>query len=319
MNSIIIGTIIISFITAIAIGTVLIPFLKVMKLGHHVREEEPQNHQKKSGTPSFGGIIFILATVITMIFMKNYINKEGLVAIISFIAFGIVGFLDDAAKVLRKKNLGLKSYQKMILLIIVSGGFSYYTYFMLKESTSSVIPFLHRSIELGKWYIPFMIFYFVCITNAANFADGLDGLAGTIGLLIMTFFAILSFAIGHYTLSIFCTAVIGALLGFLRFNMFPARIIMGDTGSLAIGGAIATVAMLLKMPLIILIVGVIYVIEMLSVVLQIESYKLRKKRIFKMSPIHYHFELSGWDESKIVAVFSIVTVVFCFIAFFSLF
>ncbi len=318
MNSIVVITVIVSFIIALIIGALLITFLKALKIGHHVREEEPEKHQKKSGTPSFGGLIFILSTALTMLLMKDRINNEGLLVLLSFIAFGGIGFLDDAAKVLRKENLGLKAYQKMLLLIIVSAFVSAYMCFYINNGTSIVVPFLKKSFDLGKWYLPLMIFYFACTTNAANFTDGLDGLAGAIGLLIMTFFATLSFGLGHYSLAIFCSAVIGALLGFLRFNMFPARIFMGDTGSLAIGGAVATVAMLLKMPLLILLVGGIYVIELLSVVIQITYYRLTKKRFFKMSPIHYHFELSGWDESKIVSVFSIVTVVFCFIAFFSL-
>jgi phospho-N-acetylmuramoyl-pentapeptide-transferase len=308
----------VSFFIALLIGTVLIPFLKALKLGHHVREEEPEKHQKKSGTPSFGGFIFILGAAFTMLIMKHHIRIEGIVALLGLIAFGFIGFLDDAVKVLRKENLGLKAYQKMILLLIVSALFSFYMYFNIEDGTSIIIPFFNKTIDLGKWYLPFMIFYFACTTNAANFADGLDGLAGTIGLLIMTFFATLSFGLGHYTLAIFCSAVIGGLLGFLKFNMFPAKIFMGDTGSLAIGGAVATVAMLLKMPLIILLVGGIYVIELLSVIIQIASFKLRGKRVFRMSPIHYHFELGGFDESKIVSIFSIITVIFCFIAFLSL-
>ncbi len=318
MNGVIVIGVILSFVVALAIGTILLPILRALKIGHHVREEEPDKHQKKSGTPSFGGLIFILSTALTMLIMKNHINDEGIVALLSLIAFGGVGFLDDAAKVLRKENLGLKAYQKMILLLVVSIFIISYMCLNVKDGTSVVVPFLHRTIELGKGYLPLMILYFACTTNAANFTDGLDGLAGTVGLLITTFLATLSFGLGHYTLAVFCSALIGAILGFLKFNMFPAKIFMGDTGSLAIGGAIATVAMLLKMPLLILLVGVIYVIELLSVVIQIIYYKLTKKRFFKMSPIHYHFELSGWDESKIVSVFSTITVVFCFIAFFSL-
>lgn len=318
MNGMIILTVLVAFIISLLLGNLLIPSLSLLKIGQHIREEEPEHHQKKSGTPIFGGIIFIFSTTITLLLMTKNLRSEGMLALIGLLGFGFIGFLDDGIKTIRKNNLGLKSYQKMLLLVIFAAVLSYYTCYELGYGTSILIPFSQKSIQLGIWYLPFIIFYFACTTNGANFTDGLDGLAATINLLIMTFFATLSFGLGHYSLCIFCTAVVGAVAGFLKFNMYPARVFMGDTGSLALGGAVATVAMLLKLPLIILLVGIIYVVELLSVVLQISSFKLRGKRIFKMSPIHYHYELSGWDETKIVSVFSVVTVIFCFIAFFSL-
>lgn len=318
MNGMIILTVLVSFLISLIVGALLIPSLGLLKFGQHIREEEPENHQKKSGTPTFGGIIFILSIIITLLLITKNIRNEGMLALLGLLGFGFIGFLDDGMKIVRKKNLGLRAYQKMLLLVIFSGALAYYTCYILGYGTSILIPFSSKSIQLDVWYLPFIIFYFACTTNGANLTDGLDGLAATINLLIMTFFATLSFGLGHYSLCIFCTSVVGAVAGFLKFNMYPARVFMGDTGSLALGGAAATVAMILKLPLIILLVGIIYVVEILSVVLQVSSFKLRGKRLFKMSPIHYHYELSGWDETKIVSVFSIITVIFCFIAFLAL-
>lgn len=318
MNGMIILTVLVSFLISLIVGALLIPSLGLLKFGQHIREEEPENHQKKSGTPTFGGIIFILSIIITLLLITKNIRNEGMLALLGLLGFGFIGFLDDGMKIVRKKNLGLRAYQKMLLLVIFSGALAYYTCYILGYGTSILIPFSSKSIQLDMWYLPFIIFYFACTTNGANLTDGLDGLAATINLLIMTFFATLSFGLGHYSLCIFCTSVVGAVAGFLKFNMYPARVFMGDTGSLALGGAAATVAMILKLPLIILLVGIIYVVEILSVVLQVSSFKLRGKRLFKMSPIHYHYELSGWDETKIVSVFSIITVIFCFIAFLAL-
>lgn len=314
----IIVTIFISLFISILGGLILIPVLKVLKFGQNIREEEPENHQKKSGIPTMGGIIFILSTVITMLILDKSFSSEGMLALYSLIAFGFIGLLDDGLKIYRKNNLGLRAYQKMLLLVAFSVIFGYYVCFIFGNGTSIIVPFFEKTVNLGKWYLPFIVFYFACTTNGSNLTDGLDGLASTIAILIMTFFATLCFGLGHYTLAIFCTAVVGSVLGFLRYNAFPAKVIMGDTGSLALGGAVATVAMILNMPLIILLVGGIYVIETLSVVIQVSSFKLTRKRIFKMSPIHYHFELSGWDETKIVSIFSVVTVILCFIAFLSL-
>jgi len=204
----------------------------------------------------------------------------------------------------------------MILLLIVSGVLSYYSYVEL--GTKINIPFINTQWDLGVLYIPFVIFYFAATTNAVNLTDGLDGLATSITILVMTFLSIVSFNLGNYTLTIFSIVLAGSLLGFLRFNAFPARVFMGDTGSLALGGAVATVALLLKIPFIVVIIGAIYVIETLSVIIQVSSFKLTGKRVFKMAPIHHHFEHMGWSETKIVTIFSIITVIVCFIGFLSL-
>lgn len=205
----------------------------------------------------------------------------------------------------------------MLLLLIVSFGFAYYGANNPEIGTSIILPFSEKSLDLGRFYIPFIIIYFAGTTNAVNLTDGLDGLATSITILVMTFFVIVSLEMGHYTLSIFCAVTAGSLLGFLKYNAFPAQIFMGDTGSIALGGAVAAVAMILKLPLLLIIVGGIYVVETLSVIIQVISFKLTGKRVFKMSPLHHHFELCGWHETKVVSIFSIITVILCMIAFLS--
>ena len=313
MDNIIISTLA-AFFAAILAGPVFIPLLRKLKFGQTIREEGPQSHLVKSGTPTMGGVIFIVSSLIVTALAVRNPGDEAMIAMYAFIAFGIIGAMDDSLKILRKKNLGLRAYQKMILLLGVSGIFAYYAASNQSIGTAVIIPFTGITFDLGIWYIPFIIFYFVSVTNAVNLTDGLDGLAATVTLVVMAFFTVVSFAMGHYTLAVFCGVVAGSLLGFLKFNAFPAQVFMGDTGSLALGGAVAAAAMILKLPLIILIVGAIYVVEALSVVLQVSSFKLTKKRIFKMAPIHHHFELSGWHETKVVSMFSIVTAVLCLIA-----
>ncbi|MCT8976074.1 phospho-N-acetylmuramoyl-pentapeptide-transferase [Clostridium sp. CX1] len=311
-------SVLVAFFISILAGPIIIPILHKLKFGQSIREEGPKSHQKKAGTPTMGGIIFIVSSFITMALLIRKPGDEAMVALYAFIAFGIIGALDDGLKIIRKKNLGLRAYQKMILLLVVSGSFAYYAAYNPNIGTSIILPFGHKTWNLGSFYIPFIIIYFAATTNAVNLTDGLDGLATSVTLLVMTFFALVSLATGHYTLSIFCGVVAGALLGFLRYNAFPARIFMGDTGSLALGGAVAAVAMILKLPLLVIIVGGIYVAETLSVILQVISFKTTGKRIFKMSPLHHHFELSGWHETKVVSIFCIVTVVLCLVAFLSL-
>ena len=312
----IVMAIVISFIVASILGPIIIPLLHKLKFGQNIRQEGPKSHLKKAGTPTIGGLIFIFATIITMFIMVGNPTDEAMIALYSFVGFGFVGFLDDLLKIIKKKNEGLTSGQKMILLLIVSGFLTWYAYKYI--GTSINIPFLDGQINFGLFYIPFVMFYFAGVTNAVNLTDGLDGLATSVTVLVTTFLGIISYNLGHISLAIFCVALAGALLAFLRFNAFPARVFMGDTGSLALGGAVAMVALILKMPLILVLIGIIYVIETLSVILQVASFKLTGKRIFKMAPIHHHFEQLGWSETKIVSVFSIITVVFCFIAFASL-
>ncbi|MDS0524709.1 phospho-N-acetylmuramoyl-pentapeptide-transferase [Clostridium sp. SHJSY1] len=314
---IIIYTVLLSFLTSLLIGWIAIPLLKKLKLGQNIRKDGPQTHLKKAGTPTFGGIIFILSTTIVVLIYSKQINKETLFALCAFIAFGFIGFLDDFLKKLHKDNEGLTPLQKMILLIFVSSIFAFYSYNDPSIGSLIVIPFTSIVLNLKILYIPFIIFYYVATTNAVNLTDGLDGLATTVTLLVMTFFTMTSFMMGHISLSIFCGCLSGALLGFIRYNSYPAKIFMGDTGSLALGGAVATVAIILRNPIIVAIVGGIYVIETLSALIQIVSYKLFRKRVFKMAPVHHSFELYGWHETKIVTVFAIVTTILCLIAFLS--
>ena len=309
---------ILGFLFSTILGPILIPVLRKLKFGQNIREDGPKSHLKKAGTPTIGGLIFIGATALTMIIMVGNVKDEAMVALYAFLCFGFVGFLDDLLKIIRKKNLGLRAYQKMILLIIFSVGLAYYV--QTRFGTEIYMPFgiWGGEINLGVFYIPLVILYFTACTNAVNLTDGLDGLATSVTILATTFMAILSYNTGHKTLAIFSVALCGALLGFLRFNAFPARIFMGDTGSLALGGAIGSVALLLKNPIIMIIVGGIYVVETLSVIIQVTSFKLTGKRVFKMAPLHHHFEQLGWSETKIVTVFSIITALLCFLAFFSL-
>ena len=313
----IIYALILSFLISSITGLFLIPLFKKLKLGQNIRENGPKSHLKKAGTPTFGGIIFIFAAIITMLIIKKQFDKETLIVFYAFLAFGSIGFIDDALKKIHKENEGLNSMQKMVLLIFVSTIFAFYAYYNSLIGSLIIIPFTGTMFNLGVLYIPAIIFYYVATTNAVNLTDGLDGLATSVTLLVMIFFAMLSFKMGYYSLAVFCGCVSGSLLGFLRYNSYPAKIIMGDTGAIALGGVVATVALILKNPLIVIIVGGIYVIETLSVIIQVISFKLTGKRIFKMTPIHHSFELSGWNEPKIVSVFSIITTVLCLIAFFS--
>lgn len=307
---------VVSFIISIVLGPIIIPMLQRLKFGQNIRKEGPQSHLKKAGTPTIGGLIFIISTLIVMVVMRYNPTDEAMIALYSLLAFGFIGFLDDFLKIVKKQNEGLKAWQKMLLLIIFSTAIAVYG--SVNLGTGLMIPFIGTKIPLGILYIPFVIVYYAGTTNAVNLTDGLDGLATSVTVLVTTFLGIISYNLGHISLAIFCVALAGALLAFLRFNAFPARVFMGDTGSLALGGAVAMVALILKMPLILVLIGIIYVIETLSVILQVASFKLTGKRIFKMAPIHHHFEQLGWSETKIVSVFSIITVVFCFIAFASL-
>ncbi|MDT8716621.1 phospho-N-acetylmuramoyl-pentapeptide-transferase [Clostridium sp. 19966] len=315
LNTAIVYSVLISFIIVSLIGPFAIPALKWLKFGQFIREEGPKSHQKKAGTPTMGGIIFIAAVVVCFPFMIKNPTDKSMIALYAFLAFGAIGFMDDLLKIIHKNNLGLRAYQKMIMLLLVAVLLAYYAYTNDEIGSKIFVPFFKVNIDLGILYVPFIIVFLLATTNAVNLTDGLDGLATSITLLVMTFFTMICLGMSQYTLARFCAVVSGALLAFLRFNAFPARVFMGDTGSLALGGAVAAVAMLLRLPLLIILVGGIYLIEALSVILQVGSFKLRGKRIFKMAPIHHHFEMNGWAEPKIVSVFSIITVILCLISF----
>lgn len=316
ITKILILTFVIGVIIALILGPITIPLLRRLKFGQNIREEGPKSHLKKAGTPTMGGVMFILSTTIVMLIMSDSFTEKGMVALYSLIAFGFIGFLDDLLKILKKQSEGLKAWQKMLLLLIISGAFGYYSYVNLPHDI--VIPFTSFKLPLGVLYVPFVIFVYAAMTNAVNLTDGLDGLASTVSVLVLTFFGVLTFIIKDYSLTIFSVALIAGLISFLKFNAYPAKVFMGDTGSLAIGGAITTIAIISGYPLLIVIVGGIYVVEALSVIIQVTSFKSTGKRVFKMAPIHHHFEQCGWNEVKIVTVFSIITVVLCIIGFFAI-
>ena len=315
INSKILAPLIMGFVFSIILGPIVIPVLHKLKFGQNIRKEGPKSHQKKSGTPTMGGLIFFISVATTILIMGHKLMDKEMIILYSFLAFGFIGFLDDMLKIIHRDNLGLKSAQKMILLILFSLAFAWYGYKYI--GTDILIPFANKGfrVDLGILYIPFIVIFYAAVTNAVNLTDGIDGLATSVTVIVLTFFAIVGFRTENYEVAIFAIALAGALLGFLKFNAFPAKIFMGDTGSLALGGVIGTIALMLKMEWFVVIVGGIYVIEALSVIIQVTSFKLTGKRVFKMSPIHHHFEQVGWSEVKIVTTFSIITAILCIIGF----
>lgn len=306
---------IMGFIFSIVLGPIFIPVLHKLKFGQNIRKEGPKSHQKKAGTPTMGGLIFFISVAATILVMGHRFMDKEMIILYSFIAFGFIGFLDDMLKIIHKDNLGLKAGQKMILLVLFSVALAWYGYRYI--GSEILIPFVGNrfSINLGILYIPFIVIYYAAVTNAVNLTDGIDGLATSVTVIVLTFFAIVGFKTANAEVAVFSIALAGALLGFLKYNAFPAKIFMGDTGSLALGGAIGTLALMLKMEVFVIIVGGIYLIETLSVIIQVTSFKLTGKRVFKMSPIHHHFEQCGWSEVKIVTVFSSITTILCIIGF----
>lgn len=298
-------TLIVSFLITVILAPIVIPYLRRMKFGQSIREEGPQSHQKKAGTPTMGGLIFIASIIISTLALSFYFDQlttQSIVLLVILVGFGVIGFLDDFIKVVLKRNLGLTSIQKLIGQILIA----VIAYFLLKQGpfdTFIEIPFTQMELPLGQLYIAFLIFWLVGFSNAVNLTDGLDGLVAGTATVAFATFGVLALAYEQTDIAIFTFSVSGALLGFLLFNKNPAKVFMGDTGSLALGGALAMVSVLVKHELLLLLVGIIFVIETLSVILQVISFKTTGKRIFKMSPIHHHFELSGWNERKIVTVF----------------
>ena len=306
--------VLISFAISALLGPVVIPYLRRLKVGQTTRDDGPQSHLKKNGTPTMGGIMILLAVVITsLIYMKDY--PKILPILFLTLGFGIIGFIDDYIKVVLKRSLGLRAWQKMAMQIVVTGLFVYYLLTFHPEMLLMKIPFMSgKLLDLGILSIPAVFVVVVGTVNGTNFTDGLDGLASSVTVMVATFFSVVAIGTDSGIEPITC-AVVGALLGFLLFNVHPASVFMGDTGSLALGGFVAGAAYMLQMPIFIIIVGAIYLIEVLSVMMQVSYFKLTKgKRIFKMAPIHHHFELCGWSETRVVAVFSIVTALLCLVA-----
>ena len=312
-------TAMIGFLIVIILGPIFIPMLARFKFGQTVRDEGPQSHLAKNGTPTMGGVMMIVAILITGL-TRATISKGLIVGLICIVGFGFVGFLDDFIKIKMKRSLGLKAYQKIILQFALALYIAYYQYSASPSPTQLVIPFTNHIINLGIWYIPFMMIFIIGTVNAVNLTDGLDGLASGVTLIVSCFFVLFAVSISNSDVAILAAATAGACLGFLGFNSYPAKVFMGDTGSMALGGAVVAFATLTNSPLIIIIVGFIYLAEALSVMIQVTYFKLTNgKRIFKMAPLHHHFEQCGWPETRVVFVFWIVTVVLCWIGVLAVF
>ena len=311
--------VLISFAISAVLGPVIIPFLRKLKMGQTERTEGVQSHLKKAGTPTMGGVIFLISTIITSLFyVKDY--PKIIPVLFLTLGFGLIGFLDDYIKVVKKRSLGLTPLQKMALQFIVTGVFIYYYFKIAGLDTSIKIPFVSGDgFVMPTWL--FIIFVFIVVlgtVNGVNFTDGLDGLASGVTVIVATFFTIAALSLNP-SMTPITGAVVGSLLGFLLFNTYPARVFMGDTGSLALGGFVSSIALMLHMPLFIVIIGLIYLVEVLSVILQVGYFKLTHgKRIFKMAPIHHHFELCGYSETQVVAAFSIVTALLCLVGIMAL-
>jgi phospho-N-acetylmuramoyl-pentapeptide-transferase len=305
------------FVLSVIAGPFIIPILRRLKFGQTVRDDGPVTHLKKMGVPTIGGLIFLIPILlVTGYFAKDYPEIKVLILVTA--ASALIGLIDDLIKVIRKSKDGLNPSQKTFGILVVSVSFAFYTSRHTGIGTEMIMPFmgLDKTIELPLWfYIPFITIVMYLIINSVNMTDGVDGLAAGVTIIVMVFFSIVAMTRSEWeTVKIFSSAVAGGCLGFLVFNLHPARVFMGDTGSLALGGAVGAAAVIMKMPWILLLAGGIYAIESLSVFLQVTSFKLRGKRIFKMAPLHHHFELMGWKETKVVKVFWTVTLILCIVS-----
>lgn len=315
-------TLIISFITAVILGIIIIPILRKLKVGQIERDDGPQSHLKKQGTPTMGGIIMIITMLLIVIGAYIFLSFNGqsevanklLPILLLTIGFGLIGFIDDFKKLVLKNTKGLKPSYKMLGLLAISVIYVVYLVYGLHIGTETYIPIVKQYITIPIYlYIPFAIVVILATTNAINLTDGIDGLASSVSAIIITCLTIIGIRYSLPEVSIFGSIVIGAILGFLMFNLHPAKVFMGDTGSLLIGGVISAMALYLKLPILLIVIALIPVLETLSVIIQVAYFKKTGKRIFKMAPLHHHFELSGWKESKVVIIFSIVTLILCII------
>lgn len=314
LNFGVIAPLLISFVISAAAGPKIIGILRRLKAGQTVRDDGPQTHLKKNGTPTMGGIIFLLGVVVTCLFyVKDY--PKIIPVLFMTVGFGIVGFLDDYIKVVLKRSEGLTPGQKMAGQLVVTAVFAYYMVKYSEAGLTMLVPFgPGLTIDLGWLSIPLLFFVVIGTVNGTNFTDGLDGLASSVTVIVAVFFSVVALGTGTGIAPV-TLAVAGGLLGFLLFNVYPASVFMGDTGSLALGGFVASVAYMLNMPLFLLLVGLIYMVEVLSVIIQVTYFKATHgKRFFKMAPIHHHFEKCGWSETRVVTVFSIIEAFCCLIA-----
>jgi len=301
-----------AFLLSVLGTSIEIPILQRKHSGQSIREEGPQSHMAKAGTPTMGGIAILIATIGALI-VVNRISMDLAAIVIVFILFAALGFLDVYIKVTKKHNLGLLAWQKLALQVAIGVGLAMYVTKTSLYGSLVFIPFANIYVDFGIWFIPFIVFVVVAMTNAVNITDGLDGLASGITALVALFFAVAAATFGFDASMMFCAALMGACLGFLVFNKNPAKVFMGDTGSLALGGGLATAAIVMNLELLLPLVGFIYVLEALSVIIQVISFKTTGKRVFKMSPLHHHFELSGMKEKHVVGMFWAVTLGCCVI------
>lgn len=314
-----------AFAVAFVISLIIIPILRKKKIGQNERDDGPRSHLKKQGTPTMGGIIMMLSLIIIGgVVYFGYAGKEAQVErdmaqnllplLIATLGFGLVGLIDDFKKVVLRNTDGLKPKYKMLGLLIIATVFTVYLVKVMNIGTDIIIPFAKTTVTLPIWlYIPFAIVVMLATTNAINLTDGIDGLSTSVTTIILTCLTVIGIVTGVKEIVVFGTSLIGICLAFLLFNLHPAKIFMGDTGSLLLGGAVSVMAIYLKMPILLLIIAIVPVLETLSDIIQVAHYKRTKKRIFKMAPLHHHFELSGWNENTIVSVFSIVTLIACVI------
>ena len=303
-------TILVAFVITTILGPVFIPVLRRIKAGQSIREDGPKAHQTKAGTPTMGGLMIILAVVITCISMtiRQGVGSEMGILLVSFVLCGLIGFCDDFIKVVKKRNLGLTALQKLIFQIVIAVILAVYQSKVSSFGTSIYVPVVKEYIDLGWFYIPFVAFVLVAMVNAVNLTDGLDGLAGGCTAITALFLAITGAGIGYTSSSIFSAAIAGACFGFLLFNRYPAKVFMGDTGSLALGGALAAAAVMMNIELILPVAGGIFVAEVVSDIIQVVSFRRTGKRVFRMAPLHHHFELCGMHESKVVSMYYAITI-----------
>ncbi len=311
----------IAFAVSMLVTARMIPFLRDKQFGQFIREEGPEAHLSKAGTPTMGGVAMmagITVAVVISMFMPGSDMTSKIAILLSMFAFGAIGFIDDYNKIAKKQNEGLTPKQKIVLQVLF--GLALAVFMMFKEGTTVLIPFAKVTVDMGVLYIPFIVFIEVAMANAVNLTDGLDGLAASTSSIVACTFAIIGMALqgGNEPMAVAGQAVFGATLGFLMYNHYPAKIFMGDTGSMALGGVLSAMAVVGHMEWVLPIAGLIYVIEALSVIIQVTYFKKTGgKRVFRMAPIHHHFELGGWHETKVVRVFCIFTFICCIIAILS--
>lgn len=291
-----------AFLLAVIMGPLFIPILRRLKFGQQIRDDGPQGHLKKAGTPTMGGTIILLALAFTVLKFADRSLELFLVMFVT-LGYGLIGFLDDYIKIVMKRSLGLTAKQKIFGQLVIA---IILFYFLMKNGFSTVVAIPGLEIDLGWLYLPFLLIIMVGASNAVNVTDGLDGLLAGTGAIAFGTYAIIAMKLTMPDIAIFSAAMVGAVLGFLVFNAHPAKVFMGDTGSLALGGALATIAVLTKTEFMLVLIGGVFVIEALSVILQVVSFQTRGKRIFRMSPLHHHFELTGWSEWRVVVTFWLV-------------